>query len=193
MCITAIYFAIEPELYLGGVVQLMPPAYRLRGCKILRDVGKTLVLWSVGQFIDMMVVGALVAIGFSLLGMPLALALAVLAGLLTFIPFFGAILAAIPALVVGPAAGWHTAVWVLVVFVCCHVVEAYVVGPFVQRRTVRLPPALTVLSMTCLGSIFGILGVVLGAPVAAVLLVVVREAYVDDVLGGERVAEEEWE
>jgi predicted PurR-regulated permease PerM len=48
---------------------------------------------------------------------------------------------------------------------------------------VRLPPALTILSMTVMGTIFGPLGAVLGAPMAAVLLVFVREAYVGDVLG----------
>jgi len=183
MCVAALYFAIDPELYLGGVVLLLPRSYRARGREILLDAGRALVLWSAGQFIDMLVVGTIVAIGFSVLHLPLAFGLAVLAGLLTFVPFLGALVAAVPALLVGFATGWHTAIWVIVVFLCCHVVEAYIVGPFVQRRTVRLPPALTILSMTCLGSIFGLLGVILGAPLAAVLLVVIREAYVHDVLG----------
>lgn len=183
MVVTALYFAIDAELYLGGMVRLLPRAYRARGREILISMGKTLVLWSAGQFVDMLVVGSITAIGFGVMGLPLALALAVLAGLLTFVPFFGAILAAIPALMVGLSMSWHTALWVLLVFLCCHVIEAYIVGPLVQRRTVRLPPALTVLSMTVLGSIFGLLGVVLGAPLAAVLLLGIREAYVGDVLG----------
>ncbi len=182
MCVTALYFAIDPELYLGGVVRLLPLSYRGRGREILLDAGRALVLWSAGQFVDMLVVGTMTAIGFTVLHLPLAFGLAVLAGLLTFVPVLGALAAAIPALMVGFAAGWHTAIWVVAVFVCCHIVEAYIVGPFVQRRTVRLPPALTILAMTCLGSIFGLLGVVLGAPLAAVLLVVIREAYVHDVL-----------
>jgi predicted PurR-regulated permease PerM len=182
MCVAALYFAIDPELYLGGVVRLLPRSYRARGRKILLDSGRALVLWSAGQFVDMLVVGTMVAIGFAVLHLPLAFGLAVLAGLLTFVPVLGALVAAIPALLVGFTTGWHTAIWVIVVFVCCHIVEAYIVGPFVQRRTVRLPPALTILSMTCLGSIFGLLGVILGAPLAAVLLVVIREAYVNDVL-----------
>jgi hypothetical protein len=82
----------------------------------------------------------------------------------------------------GLSMGWQTFFWVLAIFLCCHVVDAYLVGPFVQKRTVRLPPALTVLSMTILGSLFGPLGIAMGAPLAAVLLVVVREGYVNDVL-----------
>lgn len=181
--VTALYFAIAPDLYVDGVVLLFPVSYRARAREILLATGRTLVLWSIGQFVDMLIVGSLTAIGLTVLGIPLAFALAVLAGALTFVPFFGAILAAIPALLLGLSIGWRTALWVLVVFLCCHVVEAYIVGPFVQRRTVRLPPALTVLSMTVLGSLFGPLGVILGAPLAAVLMLVIREAYVADVLG----------
>ena len=181
--VTALYFAIAPDLYLRGIVLLFPVPYRARARAILLAAGHTLVLWSVGQFVDMLIVGSLTAIGLSVLGIPLALALAVLAGTLTFVPFFGAILASIPALLLGLSIGWETALWVLVVFLCCHVVEAYVVGPFVQRRTVRLPPALTVLSMTVLGRLFGPLGLILGAPLAAVAILVIREAYVADVLG----------
>jgi predicted PurR-regulated permease PerM len=113
----------------------------------------------------------------------MALGLAALAGLFTFVPYFGAVAAAIPALIIGLSVGWRTAFWVLIVFICCHIIDSYLVAPFVQRRTVRLPPALTILSMTVMGTIFGPLGAVLGAPMAAVLLVFVREAYVGDVLG----------
>jgi predicted PurR-regulated permease PerM len=186
---TALYFAVDPLLYVEGLVLLFPLARRARARQIVLDMGRTLVLWSIGQLIDMFLVGSLTAIGLTVLGIPLAFALAVLAGILTFVPFFGAILAAIPALLLGLSIGWRTALWVLVVFLCCHVVEAYIVGPFVQRRTVRLPPALTVLSMTVLGSLFGPLGVVLGAPLAAVLILLVREAYVADVLGDPQSAD----
>ena len=69
------------------------------------------------------------------------------------------------------------------IFTVAHVVEGYIVAPLVQRNTVDLPPALTILSMTVLGTLFGTLGVILGAPVAAAGLVLVREVYVGGVLG----------
>lgn len=179
LLVTAFYFALDPQLYLGGVVLLFPPAHRSRARSILLHAGQNLLLWSVGQAIEMGVVGMIAAIGLNLLHVPLALALAVLAGLLTFIPYFGPIAGALPALMMGLSMGWQKFLWVLLVFLCCHIADAYLVGPFVQKRTVRLPPALTVLSMTILGSIFGPLGVAIAAPLAAVLLVVVREGYVE--------------
>lgn len=183
LIVTALYFASSPKLYIAGAVRVFPLSYRPRARKIMSDIGTALILWSAGQFIDMVIVGAMTAVGLTLLGVPLAFALAILAGLLTFIPYFGAIAAGVVATMVSLTSGWHTALWVVGVFACCHVVEGYIVGPYVQRRTVRLPPALTVLSMTVVGSIFGPLGVILAAPIAAAFLVVIREAYLGDVLG----------
>jgi predicted PurR-regulated permease PerM len=183
LLVTALYFAISPRLYLRGFVRLFPSPYRPRAHAVLLHIAYTLRWWSLGQLIDMSVVGVLTGIGLVCLGVPLALALAVLAGLLTFIPYFGAIVAAVPAVLVALTDGWQTALWVLLLFLACHAIEGYVVSPLVQRRTVHLPPALSILSMTILGTLFGTLGVILGTPVVAALLVVVREVYVADVLG----------
>jgi predicted PurR-regulated permease PerM len=183
LIITAIYFAISPGLYVRGAVALVPVPYRSRAREIMYHIRMTLWWWLIGQSIDMVVVGLISAIGLSLLGVPLALALAVLAGLLTFIPYFGAVAAAVPAVMVSLTVSWHLALWVLGVFLCCHAVEGYVIAPLVQRRTVHLPPAVTILSMMILGNVAGPLGIILGTPIAAMLLVIIRQAYVEDVLG----------
>ncbi len=102
--------------------------------------------------------------------------------MLTFIPYFGAVLAAIPAIMLALTVGWSTALWALAVYFACHIVEGYVVAPLVQRRLIELPPAMTILSMTVMGTLFGPLGVLVGTPLAAAIMVVVQEAYVADVL-----------
>lgn len=186
---TALYFAISPALYVDGFVRLFPLPYRARARDVLLDVGQTLQWWSLGQLIDMSVVGVLTGIGLFVLGIPLALALAVLAGLFTFVPYFGAIVAAIPSMLVALTVSWQDSLWVLAIFLGCHGIEGYVVSPLVQRRTIDLPPAVSILSMTILGTIFGPLGVILGTPFAAALLVTVREVYVSDVLGDAGAAE----
>lgn len=183
LVVTALYFAIAPDLYIGGTVRLFPLPYRPRARAVMGDIGSILRRWSLGQLIDMAVVGILTGIGLAVLGVPLAFALAVLAGLFTFVPYFGAIAAAVPAMLVGLTVSWQTSLWVLLIFLVCHGIEGYLVSPLVQRNTADLPPALTILSMTILGALFGPLGVILGAPIAAVVLVIVREVYVGDVLG----------
>ena len=178
LIVTALYFAISPTMYIAGTLYLFPPAYRPRTRHVLYAVGRTLRWWVLGQSIDMAVVGVLTGIGLSLLGIPLALALSVLAGLFTFVPYFGAIAAAVPAVMVAFTLGWHSVLWTVVLFLITHGIEGYVISPLVQRRTVALPPALTILSMTAFGTLFGPLGLILGTPAAAALLVTVRETYV---------------
>jgi predicted PurR-regulated permease PerM len=181
--VTALYFAVSPDIYTAGIVRLFPLKWRPRAERLDNEIGRTLQLWSLGQAIDMLMVGALTGLGLLLLQMPLALALAFIAALCTFVPYFGVLAAAVPALIVALTISWQTAIWVVVIFTGSHMIEGYVVAPLVQRRTVRLPPAVTILSMTVLGKIFGPLGIILGTPIAATLLVVVREVYVAGILG----------
>ncbi|HEX4259957.1 MAG TPA: AI-2E family transporter [Acetobacteraceae bacterium] len=180
---TALYFAVAPGLYVGGLVRLAPLHHRPRVRGVLEDIGQVLKGWLLGQSIDMIAVGVLTAIGLTLLGVPLPLALGVLAGVFTFVPYFGVIVAGIPAVLVGLTVSPRTALWVVLVFVICHGIEGYLISPFVQRRTVHLPPALTILSMTVMGAIFGGMGIVLGTPLAAVVLIAVRDIYVRETLG----------
>jgi predicted PurR-regulated permease PerM len=180
--VISVYFALSPGLYLDGLVMLLPRDYRDRAREILMHVGRTLQFWLLGQAVDMVVVGLLTYAGLVLLGVKLPVALAVLAGLLTFVPYFGAIAAAVPAILVAMTDGWQKAAWVAVLFVVVHSVDGYLVSPLVQRRTVDMPPAMTILAMTVLGGLAGALGVILAAPLAAATLVLVREAYVEDVL-----------
>jgi predicted PurR-regulated permease PerM len=185
LIVTMIYFAANPGLYLKGLVSLMPKPRRARTHDVLNKVGHVLRWWFLGQLIDMAVVGVLTVVGLALIGMPMALALGVLAGVLTFVPYFGAILAAIPALAIALGQSLHMAILTAAVFAVCHVVEGYVVSPLVQDRMVRLPPALLILSMTFIGSLFGPMGIVLATPMAAAGLVLVSELYVVDVLEDE--------
>ena len=181
--ITALYLAISPELYQRGLLRLIAIRHRPRALSIMHDVGRILRRWLLGQMVDMFVVGIITAIGMSLLHVPVPLALGVLAGLLTFIPYFGAVVAGIPAVLVALTVSPTTALYAVGVFLLCHVVEGYVLSPLVQRRLVEMPPALTLLSMTAAGAVFGPLGIILGTPIAAAGMVAIREGYVVEVLG----------
>jgi predicted PurR-regulated permease PerM len=140
----------------------------------------------VGQLISMTAVGLLSYVGLSLLGVPLALTLAVVAFLLTFIPFIGPLLSAIPVVLVAFSAGATTALYALLLYSAIQMLEGYVLTPNVQRRSVALPPALTIAAQVLLGVLVGALGVVLATPLAATGLVVVNKLYVREVLGDDQ-------
>lgn len=181
--VTGLYIAGTPGLYLEGMIRLLPLPHRERGREIVLEIGHVLRWWMLGQLVDMLAVGVLASVGLSLLHVPMALALGVLAGLLTFIPYVGAFIAAVPGIVVALTVSLPTVFWVIVIYLACHGIEGYVISPIVTRRTVHLPPALTVFSMAVLGVIYGGFGIVIATPITAAGLVLFREIYVADVLG----------
>lgn len=174
-----VYVAAQPELYLDGALRLFPAARRPRARLIAEQCGTTLQWWLVGMFASMTIIGIATWIGLSILGVPLALVLAVLAAVFTFIPNFGPILAAVPAILLGLTQGFATALWVTGLYVAIQAVESNAITPLIQRRAVSLPPALTIVAQMAMGALAGLLGVILATPLMAVLIVLVQRLHVD--------------
>jgi predicted PurR-regulated permease PerM len=187
--VIGLYLAANPALYVEGTTRLVPRHKRERVRETLHVMGVALRWWFIGQLVSMSAVGALTYIGLSLLGVPLALALALLAFLLTFIPFIGPILVAFPVVLVALSQGLETALWALALYTLIEAFEGYVLTPTVQRHSVDLPPALTIAAQILLGVLVGAIGIALATPLAAAGLVAVKMLYVEDVLGEESDAE----
>jgi predicted PurR-regulated permease PerM len=179
-----IYIAVDVSLYRDGLVRLVPPAHRGAVGSALDAAGEGLSRWLLGQMVTMAVVGAAVAIGLTLLGMPMALALGVIAGLLEFVPFFGPIVAGALAVLVAFAQGPQQALYVALLFLAIQQIEGNVLVPLVQRWAVRLAPALTVAGVVVFGTLFGVAGVVFATPLLVVCMILVRELYVERALEG---------
>ena len=179
----AIYLASEPKFYISGIIKLFPLPSRNRASEIMNALGDTLAWWLIGKVISMVFIGLVTWIGLSVLGVPLALTLGLLAGLLSFIPNFGPIFSAIPAILLAFIESPMSAVYVLILFIGVQIIESNLVTPFIERRTVELPPALTVVAQVALGILIGGLGLVLATPMLAVVLVLVQKVYIEDVLG----------
>jgi predicted PurR-regulated permease PerM len=130
----------------------------------------------------MVAIGILTGLGLWVIGVPMWLPLAILAALLNFIPNFGPIIAAVPALLIALANDPTDALWVAGLYVLAQNLEGYLIMPLVQRRAVEMPPALTIMSQVLLGMLLGPLGVVLAAPLTAAALVLIKMLYVQDTL-----------
>ena len=178
----AIYFAAEPNLYLSGFLRLFPVNRRHRWHEILDAVGQTLRWWLIGKAGSMLFIGVLTWLGLTILGVPLAVTLGLIAGLLSFIPNIGPILSAIPALLIAFVDSPTTALYVAILFVVVQLIESNVVTPLIERRTVELPPALTIIFQLALAVLVGGLGLVLATPLLAMILVLVQMVYIADVL-----------
>lgn len=183
MFVIALYLAADPQLYVEGTVRLFPLAHRERARQVLHAMGDTLRWWLLGKGLSMTIVGITVFIGLTALGVPLAGALALIAALLDFIPNVGPILAAVPAALFALLQGSTQVLYVIGLYVAVQTIEAYVLTPLIERRTVSVPPALSLIALLVAALLFGWVGLLLAAPATAALLVLVQMVYVEDTLG----------
>lgn len=180
--VAGIFLAAQPRFYSTGAIKLVPPGKRDLAREAMDESEHALRLWLKGQMIAMTVVGLLTGLGLWALGMPSALALGLLAGLLEFIPFAGPILAAIPAVLLAFAASPDLALWVILLYVAVQQFEGNVLTPLVQQFAVDLPGVILLFSLLAFGTLFGALGVILAAPLAVVTYVLVKRLYVIEAL-----------
>ncbi|MDP3231902.1 MAG: AI-2E family transporter [Myxococcales bacterium] len=178
-----LFVAFEPGLYREGLVRLIPLRRRARAAAVLDELSLTLRRWLAGKVLAMVAVGGLTWLGLVLLDVPLGLTLALVAALLTFIPNFGPILSAVPAVLLALLSSPSKALFVGLLYVGIQALENYLLTPLVQKKTVSLPPAVALLAQVVMGALAGGIGVVVATPLAAAALVVVKRLYVEDVLG----------
>jgi predicted PurR-regulated permease PerM len=178
-----VFLAADPNVYITGLVKLFPRSYHPQLTNCIDEAGNALRLWLIGELISMTIVGVLVGLGIWLIGLPAPIALGLFAGLMEFIPTVGPIIGAIPALLLAIGQGSTSVLWTIGLFVALQQAESNIITPVVQRNMVNIPPALLLFSVVVAGLLFGILGVVLAAPLTVVIYVAVKTLYVRRTLG----------
>ncbi len=182
----AAFLAAQPRLYVDGLVHLVAKPRRARVRAVLHAIGEVLRRWVVAQALLGLVIALLVGAGLLAIGAPFALPLALLAGVMEFVPYIGPLIAAVPALLVGFAEGAQMVGWIALLYLVVQAVESYILSPIVQHKAVYLAPALILFAQVLLGVVAGGLGVAVATPLAAALMVAVNKLYVEDVLGEHR-------
>lgn len=179
----SLYLSFDPGIYIKGFLRLVPPGKRQRAAHVLDVLAVTLHRWLVGRLLGMALVGLLTGIGLKLIGVPLALTLGLFAALLTFIPYLGAIMSAVPAVLVALLDHPIKVVYVIGLYLLIHTFEAYVISPMIQQHQVLLPPVVIIIAQILLGIHAGLLGLILATPLTAVVFVIIKMSYIEDVLG----------
>lgn len=182
---TGLYLAAEPKLYRDGAMWLVPPRDRPAATEVFADAGRTLRFWLYGQLAAMALVGTLSGLGLWILGVPLPLINALITFLLCFIPNFGPIASGVPPVLLALTAdegmfggGLPLALAVVVLYLGVQTVESYIITPMIQKKAVELPPALLITMQLVLGTLIGLIGVAIAAPLTAVGMVVARRLFV---------------
>ena len=136
------------------------------------EIESRLGMWVRGQLILMATIGIATGIAYSLLGLPGALLLALIAALTEVIPIVGPLIGVIPALLVATTISPETAIFTIGVYLLIHGVEGNVLVPMVMRNTVGLSPFLVLVSLLIGGAAGGILGAIVAVPIVAGLTVI---------------------
>jgi predicted PurR-regulated permease PerM len=177
-----IFFAAKPGVYRDGMLHLVPASERARIAEVLTMMGHALRAWVVARSIAMVTIGVVVTAAMALLSVRAAVALGVIAGLLEFVPMFGPVLGAIPAIALALVDSPQKALAVSIAFLIIQQLEGNVLIPLLLQKAVEVPPALTLIGIASLAIVLGVPGVLIAEPLVAVTLVAVKMLYVEPVL-----------
>jgi predicted PurR-regulated permease PerM len=154
--VLGLFLAIEPNIYERGLQWMVPVDKR----KLLA-----------GRLLGMVAEGVLTWVALMIAGVPMAAILGILTGLLAFIPNIGAFISGALMVAVGFSAGYDTGIAAIIVYVVVQTFDGYVLLPIVAKKTVDLPPALTLGAQILASALFGIMGLALADPMTAMIKV----------------------
>jgi predicted PurR-regulated permease PerM len=172
----------NPQPYRNVFVRCFPSFYRHRVQQILTLCGEGLGNWTIGALIEMVFIAFLSGLGLLILQVPLALAHAVLAGLLNFIPNIGPTLSVILPMTIAFLDTPWKAIAVLILYLIIQNIESYWLTPTVMAKQVALLPAFTLTAQIFFASFFGALGLVMALPLAVVAKTWIEELVFKDIL-----------
>jgi predicted PurR-regulated permease PerM len=177
----AAYIGVDPPLYHGGILNLVPAAERPRAALTLTRLSVTLRRWLVTQLIAMLVIGAVTTLFLFAIRVKAAVPLGILAGVSKFIPIVGSIFAAIPAMAMAFIDSPHKAVVVGVGYFVIQFLENHLLVPILMKKGIDLPPALTLGIQALMATLFGFIGLLVAVPLLAAILTVFRTMSSSDV------------
>ncbi|HJW17427.1 MAG TPA: AI-2E family transporter [Flavisolibacter sp.] len=173
-----IFFTVSPSVYKKGLIQLVPKPGKPTAENVLEKMAINLEKWLKGKLFAMLVVFILTATGLLIIGVPMWLVLALIAGILNFIPNFGPLIALIPAVLVALLQGPSTAAWVAGLYICVQIAESNFITPMVQQKLINIPPALIIIAQLLIAPLSGGWGLVVATPLMILIIVLVQELYI---------------
>jgi predicted PurR-regulated permease PerM len=177
--IATIFTVAWPTPLVNGFVALWPAGRRERVREILGELYRTVQRWFLGQLTSMTIIGLLFTVALFLIGIPFALLLGILSGLLAFIPFVGPFISIIPPILLALAQDPILALWILLAYAVVQFIEGNLIQPVVMNRAVSLHPTVIVFALLIMSTLFGFVGLLLAIPLIAALQVLVRELWIE--------------
>lgn len=169
--VIGIYLAVDPRIYERGVGWMVPVRYRDAFFHTVSCQARTLRRLLAGRLLGMTIEAVFTWAMLAIYGVPMALVLGLLTGLLAFIPNIGALISGVLMVLVGFSGGLEMGIYTVVVYLLVQNFDGYVLVPMIAKKTVDLAPALVLSAQLVFGVLFGILGLALADPLLAMMKV----------------------
>ncbi len=176
--ITAYYMAVRPEPLVRSIASLVPPGRREWANHVMDRLRDSWIGWMQGMLVDMVITGVLVWLGLSLIGLDFAIFFAVFSAVLVLIPYFGAILGAIPPVLFALTDSPEKALLALAIYVLIQQIESNITIPLVMSERVKLHPAAVAIGVVIVGQLFGFIGLFVAVPLLSLVIILVDELWV---------------
>ncbi|MHB1307634.1 MAG: AI-2E family transporter [Limisphaerales bacterium] len=169
---------MNPRPIFGAMISLVPERHHDQALTIMQRIGTFVPGWAGATLLGMVTIGLLVfLLMWPIFGFMDALVLGLIAGVMEAVPFVGPLLSAVPALLLAAGEGGLTPLWVVLAYVVIQALEGNVIMPLIMARGMDLHPVSVMISMLLCVAAFGVLGVLVAAPVVAIVSILHDELY----------------
>ena len=172
--VLAVYFLSDRRALLLRMELMIPPRFRERALRCAGEAGRDLFLYLRGQAVIALCVGGLSALGLTLVGVPAALPMGLLAGLLNMIPYFGPVIACVPVGLFALQRGLFTVALAIASLICVQQIDGLVLSPRIIGSATGFSPALVMVSLFAFGAAWGVAGMLLALPALILIRTCVR-------------------
>lgn len=177
--VVMLFVGFDPHVYARGVLWLVPKQHEHGARQTMARLCVAMRWWMVGRLVSMATVGTLTFLGMWLIGMPAPLALGAIAGLLSFVPNIGPIIAALPGLLLALGQGPWMVLWAGCIYLAAQLVESNAITPLVERYAIAVPPGVLIMTQFVFGALGGVWGMIISTPLLVFVMVLVQQLYVN--------------
>ncbi len=179
LVVLAAFLVYCPSLYERGIRSMLPRSFEPAFEELWTRLGRGLRGWVGGTAVAMVLMGSVTAVGLFFAGIEGWALLGLLTFFGTFVPYVGAVSSSVPGLLIGLSQSPHHFLLALGVYVGVHVIEGYLVQPYVMRRAVEANPALLLFFQAIMGALFGLLGLIVATPLLTVIQITVTTLWIE--------------
>jgi predicted PurR-regulated permease PerM len=173
-----IFTLMNPRPIFGAMFSLVPERHHGQTLTIVQRIGKFVPGWVGATLLGMATIGLLVfLLMWPIFGFMDAMVLGLIAGILEAIPYLGPLLSAVPGVLLALGKGGTTPLWVVLGYIAVQALENNVITPLIMARRMKLHPVAVIFSMLLCVAAFGVLGVLVAAPVVAIVDILHDELY----------------